>query len=302
MFAHFSVEIGHGSGRHIVRVNESEHLFLPKACKRILVALIERTGYAHRLRHVYHKIVQPAKIVSMRVAGQVVQFWVPSQEMETDIAYFTEAEQLHNFLASVRDGDVVWDVGANQGVYSMFAGKKISASGQVLCFEPERKLQNVLKVNRFLNKLRKRVVIVPIALGNMSGKTVLYQSAVTMGTHSLVQRFDDYHSQDKPIQIQVSRADDFVRQLEVRPPNAIKIDVEGAEYAVCEGLSGLMAATPPRLIFLEVHPGPLSYFGRSVEDLRTLLTGYGYQIRDFGTRGTECYWMATRNEQSCELG
>jgi FkbM family methyltransferase len=150
-------------------------------------------------------------------------------------------------------------------------------------------------VNRLLNKLRKRLVIVPLALGNRNGKTVLYESAVTMGTHSLVKRFDDYHSKDKPIQIEMSRADDLVHQSHVPPPNAIKIDVEGAEYEVCEGLSGLMATTPPRLIFLEVHPGPLRDFGRSVEDLRTLLTGYGYKIADSGRRGTEYYWTATRN-------
>lgn len=279
----------------VMRVNESEHFFVPKVCKRMLVALIERTGYADRLRHLYHKIIQPTKIVSMAVAGQVAQFWVPIQEMENDILHFSETEQLQNFLGLIREGDVVWDVGANQGVYSMFAAKNISATGHVLCFEPERKLQKVLKVNCLFNKLRKRVAIVPVALGNRSGKTLLYQSAVTMGTHSLVQRFDDYHSKDKPIQIQMSRADDLVRQSHVRAPNAIKIDVEGAEYMVCEGLSGLMATTPPRLIFLEVHPGPLRDFGRSVEDLRTLLTGYGYRIADSGTRGTEYYWTATRN-------
>jgi FkbM family methyltransferase len=234
----------------------------------------------------------------MEVEGRVAQFWVPNQEMENDIVCFTETKQLQNFLGLIRDGDVVWDVGANQGVYSMFAGQRVSTTGQVYSFEPERKLQKVLKVNRLVNKLGKRLVIVPLALGDISGKTVLYESAVTMGTHSLIQRFDNYRSKDKPIEIQMFRADDLVCQSYVRPPNAIKIDVEGAEYAVCEGLSGLLATTPPRLIFLEVHPGPLGDFGRSVQELHTLLTGYGYQIADCGTRGTEYYWMATRNGHS----
>lgn len=264
----------------------------------MFVALIERTGHANRLRHIYHRFVQPVRIVSMEVRNQVAQFWVPSRALQTDIDYFTEAEQLQNFLGLLREGDVVWDIGANLGVYSMFAAQRVSATGQVYCFEPERRLQQILRANRFFNKLRNRVVIVPMALGNMTGKTVFYQSAVTIGTHSLVQRFDDYRSKDKPIQIQMSRADDLVRQSHVRSPNAIKIDVEGAEYSVCEGLSGLMATTPPRLIFLEVHPGPLGDFGRSVEELRTLLMGYGYKITDCGIRGTEHYWMATRNGQS----
>ncbi|HXM48387.1 MAG TPA: FkbM family methyltransferase [Pyrinomonadaceae bacterium] len=238
----------------------------------------------------------------MEVAGQVAQFWVPTQEMETDIACFTETAQLQNFLGLIRDGDVVWDVGANQGVYSMFAGQRASATGQVLCFEPERRLQKVLKVNRLFNNLGKRMAVVPLALGNMSGKTLLYQSAVTMGTHSLVKRFDNYRSKDKAMKIEISRADDLVHQSSFRPPNAIKIDVEGAEYAVCEGLSGLMINTPPRLIFVEVHPGLLGNFGRSVEDLYSLLTGYGYEIADSGVRGTEYYWTAVRNDALVSKG
>src|SRR6266404_4773903 len=136
----------------VLSAHESEHFFVLRFCKRILVALIERSGHAHRLRDMYHKINRPRKIVSMEVEGRVAQFWVPNQEMENDIACFTETKQLQNFLGLIRDGDVVWDVGANQGVYSMFAGQRVSTAGQVYCFEPERRLQKVLKVNRLFNK------------------------------------------------------------------------------------------------------------------------------------------------------
>jgi FkbM family methyltransferase len=262
---------------------------------RRLIALIEKTGQADKLRHIYHRIAQIKKIVRFEVENQDARFWVPNKESETDIVYFTETEQLHSFLRLLREGDVVWDVGANMGVYSMLAGKIVSTTGRVYCFEPERRLQRILKANRLVNKLGDRVVIVPLALGSTTGKAVLYESAVTMGTHSLVKRFDDYRSKDKAIQIEISRADDLVGQSILPPPNAIKIDVEGAEFDVCEGLKGLMESAPPRVIFLEVHPALLGNFGRSTEDLRSLLTGYGYEIADCGSRGTEYYWMATRN-------
>jgi FkbM family methyltransferase len=257
-------------------------------------SLIEKTGQADRFRHLYHRILQPIKTVSFNLDNQAAQFWVPRPSLELDIVHFTETEQLHNFLALVRQGDVVWDVGANMGVYSMFAGRKVSTLGRVYCFEPERRMRRILTVNRHVNKLGDRLVIVPLALGNATGKGVLYESAVTTGTHSMVKRFDDYRSRDKAIQIEVSRADDLVRRSMLPPPNAIKIDVEGAEYDVCDGLKGLMTSAPPRLIALEVHPTLIGNFGRSVEDLRGLLTSYGYEIEDGGSRGTEYYWTATR--------
>ncbi len=262
---------------------------------RKLIALIEKTGQANRLRQIYHRVIQPAKILKMDMDDQVAQFWVPNQKLQTDIAFFTEAVQLRNFLGLVRKGDVVWDIGANQGVYSMFAGQKVSTAGQVYCFEPERRLRRILKVNRFVNKLGNRMTIVPLALGSITGKALLYESAVTAGTHSLVKRFDRYRSKEEPVQIDIFRADDLLQQSHLAAPNAIKIDVEGAEYDVCDGLRGLMANAPPRLLFLEVHPTLLGNFGRSIEDLRSLLTDYGYQIADSGSRGTEHYWTATRN-------
>ena len=261
---------------------------------RHLIAALEKTGQADRLRHVYHRIIQPKKLVRLEVGDRAAQFWVPTRKSEMDIVYFTEIEQLQGFLSLLRDGDVMWDVGANMGVYSMFSGERVSPAGQVLCFEPAWKLRAMLKVNRGLNRLRDRVVIVPLALGSITGKAVLYESAVTMGTHSLVKRFDDYRSKEKAIQIEISRGDDLVDRQRLQPPNAIKIDVEGAEYDVCEGLRGLIETTPPRVIFLEVHPTLLGNFGRSVEDLRSLLTGFGYQIADGGARGTEYHWTATR--------
>ena len=196
---------------------------------------------------------------------------------------------------------MVWDIGANQGVYSMLAGKKVSGIGQVFCFEPDRRMRRFLKVNRFFNNLRNRVVIVPLALGSLTGKAVLYRAAVTLGTHSLVERFDGYHTRGNAVKIKISRADDLVRESLIPAPNAVKIDVEGAEYDVCEGFMGFMSTAPPRLILLEIHPRLIGNFGRSIEDLRRLLTGYGYEIADSGSRGSEYYWTARRKPILNEL-
>lgn len=262
---------------------------------------MKKTSHINKLRHVYHMLSQPAKVVSLRVGAQTAQFWVPNRSLQIDIDYFTEASQLQAFLGMLHKDDVVWDVGANCGVYSMFAAQRISR-GQVFCFEPQRGLQKIIKINRFLNDVREKVTILPIALGNSSGHASFYESAVTMGTHSLVARSDAYHSKGTAKRIKVFRADDLVRHGTVSPPTAIKLDVEGAEYDVCAGLKGLMSTSAPRLLFIEVHPWLLGGFGSTVDDLQTLLTEYGYCIQDGGIRGTEYYWFATKNRNAAVEG
>lgn len=261
---------------------------------QMLVELIERTGQANKLRHAYHRFSQPAKIMRMQVGNQTAQFWVPKRRLQDDIEYFTEADQLRMFLQMLREDDVVWDVGANCGVYSIFAAQTVSAKGRVYCFEPQKRMLRILRVNRFINKLDRVVQIVPLGLGDRTGTTSFYESAGAMGTHSLVQRFGDYPSKDKPIEIQLSRGDELVSSRGFAVPTVVKIDVEGAEFAVCEGLRDLMTKNPPRLIFIEVHPHLLPDFQSSPDELSRLLTDYGYQLTNAGSRGSEDYWAATR--------
>jgi FkbM family methyltransferase len=150
-------------------------------------------------------------------------------------------------LAAVRSGDTVWDVGANVGVYAAQFAERGAAN--VVCFEPAPAAVAALR-HRFpegsagANPVR----IVPIALADRRGTATF--SADGSSPNNQIGTSDG----TKPtVEIQVRSADEALIEFALPTPNVIKIDVEGYELEVIEGLSRLLASKELRSVFVEVH-------------------------------------------------
>ena len=96
--------------------------------------------------------------------------------------------------------------------------------------------------------------------------------------------------------------DDFLREEGVRPPDLIKLDVEGAELAVLQGARDLIAATSP-LLLVEMEEKNLRAAGASREAIRQFLSPYGYRAAHLrkgrwyatadlaGVKGRNIFWF-----------
>jgi len=73
--------------------------------------------------------------------------------------------------------------------------------------------------------------------------------------------------------------DDFCKDSGVKP-DVIKIDVEGAECHVLTGACAIMAKYRP-IIFLSVHPNQMTLFQSSVDELKGIITGMRYSVREW---------------------
>src|SRR6185312_8497302 len=83
-----------------------------------------------------------------------------------------ETAELRFIQERLRPGDVFVDIGANGGIYTVIAAKKVGASGRVLAFEPGPRNLELLKRNLALNGLT-NVTIVPKAVSNTAGAAAL---------------------------------------------------------------------------------------------------------------------------------
>ena len=142
------------------------------------------------------------------------------------------------WLESIPQGDVLWDIGANVGLYSIYAAKKVNAL--VFAFEPSVFNLELLARNIFLNQLQGRVTIVPIALSNALGPSLFKMSSTAWGgaLSTFGQDFDQHGGKLKSIfeyQTMGMTMDEAIQFLNIPPPRYIKIDVDGIEHFILRG-------------------------------------------------------------------
>jgi FkbM family methyltransferase len=158
-----------------------------------------------------------------------------------------EARFARELLEAVRAGDTVWDVGANVGVYAAQFAERGAAN--VVCFEPAPAAVSVLR-QRFPedSPSANPVRIVPIALADRRGTATF--SADGSSPNNQIGIADG----TKPtVEIQVRSGDEALVEFALPTPNVMKIDVEGYELEVIEGLSGVLSSKELRSVFVEVH-------------------------------------------------
>lgn len=162
-----------------------------------------------------------------------------------------EREQTAAFATAVKNGCVVFDVGANVGYYTLLSSSLVGESGRVVAFEPAVRNIHYLHRHVKLNGLR-NVTILPAACSDATGATSFSAGRNSAEGH-LTQGSDDALS--GPV-VTVS-IDDFVCATRLSP-NVLKIDVEGAEHLVLKGASATLEHAKPA-VFLSTHSDDLRH-------------------------------------------
>ena len=157
-----------------------------------------------------------------------------------------ERDVLARFLAALRPDDVVYEVGGHIGSWSVFIAQRV-VNGSLYVFEPNAHNAAVNRANLTRNGLG-RVRVVEAAAGDREGTATLHVGAdAAAGLHSLVRQTEGGRSVDVPVR----RLDRFAAEPDVRPPTALKIDCEGAEGRVLDGLGVQLECV--RTLMLEAH-------------------------------------------------
>ena len=169
---------------------------------------------------------------------------------------FTKEPSTIDWVAGFAPGDVLIDVGANVGMYSVWAAKTRSA--RVFAFEPEAQNYALLTRNIRLNELERQVTAYCAALSDVAGMSELHLSDLRVGgsCHSLGDKVDFKHESMTPAYSQgciALRIDDLVAQGTVPCPAHIKIDVDGFEPKVVAGARDTLRDARVRSLSIEVN-------------------------------------------------
>lgn len=176
-------------------------------------------------------------------------------------------------------GNVVLDVGANLGQWTLPLALAVAPSGRVLAMEPSAATCAALRQTLTLNRLTQSEAI-PVALSDRGGTIRLYHHTRDPSQHSLAAIGGHFES------VRAMTLDDFTREQSITRLDAVKIDVEGAEELVLRGAVGTLAKWRPIVVF-ELVPGFAERLGLATGGPIHLLRDLGYQILELDAEGRE---------------
>lgn len=176
-----------------------------------------------------------------------------------------EPETSRALLDILRPGMTFVDVGANMGYFTCLAALAVragGAKGQVLAFEPDPESYEFLADNVALNWLFEGVHLERKGVYSRSTTLTLYKREKYVGNTSLgeVDAGDLARIIDRqtPHQVEVVSLDEYFLPGG-QPIDVMKIDVEGAEPHVIQGMSGLLRAQPRMRLMMEWSPGQIRH-------------------------------------------
>lgn len=159
-----------------------------------------------------------------------------------------------------RGGQLFFDIGANIGVFSLYAGLR-HPGNRIVAFEPEYANLHLLRDNIIKNGLQDHVVPYSIALSNLTGLSYLHIQDLTPGAalHTESQEELKFTHEMKPVVwktgISTFTLDDFCEKSGMIP-NYMKLDVDGTELEILQGGKNILRDKSLKSILLEPPRDP----------------------------------------------
>lgn len=192
------------------------------------------------------------------------------------MTFFSEEPETIRWLESLRGDDLLWDIGANAGLYSIYAAK--FARCKVLAVEPEAQNYAILIENVVLNHVQEYVEATNLAIASSIGVGKLYVHAITKA--GAYNQFAFQSGSSGPLdralnpapvsQLQLGVSlDDLVNKFRLEYPSHIKIDVDGNEPDIIFGGTDVLRNGRCESVLVEAQRDEPEHI-RMVERLREL--------------------------------
>lgn len=216
------------------------------------------------------------KVVKLRT-GELMKV-DPTDYLQGLIYYFGmfEPQCIKVFKSLISEGDVVFDIGGNIGLYSIVGSPRVGESGYIYTFEPALFHCETIKYNIELNRF-KNVAVIQSALSDFVGHINLSLPKGSNKGGYTIADLDTEEAASLESKIKVTTLDEFIREekINLAKLSLIKMDIEGAETLALKGMSKVLDLKPSLL--MEVNDTALVRFNSNSEDLCGILNALGYK-------------------------
>lgn len=186
-----------------------------------------------------------------------------------------EPDTMNWIVRHLNPGDVFVDVGANVGLFTVGAARKVGSTGKVVSIEPSPTVFPYLERNIALNRLS-NVISVSVGLSDRNQNDVAFFQAPAdhFGMGSLAPQFDQ-----PPSSISVRTLDSLLAENCFEDVAVLKVDVEGHEASVFRGAQRLLRSANPPVVVFEFCDWAESRFPNSYAgEAQEILMDFGYDL------------------------
>lgn len=184
-----------------------------------------------------------------------------------------EREQSRLIRHLARSGSLAVDIGANVGYFTKIMADAVGERGAVLAFEPDA--QNLKLMRHAIRRSGfTHITVVPAAVGERTGSTLLYLNPDHPGDHRIYPSDSRRNCQE----VALWSLDDYLeRTNQGRELSIIKVDVQGAELQVLHGMEKTLRHCPSVNLLLEFDPQILRQAGTDPKELISFIDGLGFR-------------------------
>jgi FkbM family methyltransferase len=203
--------------------------------------------------------------------------------------YGDELDFVEALAKRLRRGGVCYDIGSDVGQFLIPVAKLLGGRGRVVGFEPHPGNYQRLMRNIALNHLTNATAF-QLALGDRGGEIQIFG---TGGVATIVPRAANQNKSSAAAIVVMIRGDDLRWMAGLPVPQAVKVDVEGAEFAVLSGLKETLSSPVCDLLCLEMHPRfiPAEV---SPEMVLSLVRSLGFNRTQSRQHGSEIHLIAEK--------
>lgn len=225
-------------------------------------------------------VAAPLRLLSERmiIEREGLRLFVdPTSNLGWMINHYGSYEELtvNIFRANIRPGDIVLDIGANEGFFSALASSLVGPSGRVIAVEPQTRLQDILEINLALNPHSPTTVIQGVVSEeNGAEAQINLFPASNTGATSLVRRA---RVGARTETVRTWTPDAIARECEIDHFDFVKIDVEGFEPEVIRSLLPLLQQKKVGTVLLDYHTAILARRGIDPIETHRIILAAGYE-------------------------
>jgi FkbM family methyltransferase len=173
----------------------------------------------------------------------------------------------------VRPGMTFIDIGANIGIYTALAARRVGTNGRVVAVEPGPLNVNLIRETIRLNGFE-NVSVFAGAAGAENASATLYLCDDNPADH----RVHNSGGAREKLVVPTTTIDALARTHGIARADVIKIDTQGSEASVFAGMAALLAATPPPTVVFEFWPWGLTHAGSDPRALLDQLVASGFLL------------------------